>query len=160
MNDAEGILTIRGGMTSHAAVVARGLGICCVSGCEELWIDEKKKELHLKDGKVLTEENEISLDGSSGKVYYGSIPLQEEGTNDNLQIILSWIDEIETIKVRANADTEKDALIAKKMGATGIGLCRTEHMFFQKERIVSFRKMILAKTKEERIKALNEILRY
>jgi len=158
MNDAEGILTIRGGMTSHAAVVARGLGICCVSGCEELWIDEKKKELHLKDGKVLTEENEISLDGSSGKVYYGSIPLQEEGTNDNLQIILSWIDEIETIKVRANADTEKDALIAKKMGATGIGLCRTEHMFFQKERIVSFRKMILAKTKEERIKALNEIL--
>ena len=158
MNDAEGILTIRGGMTSHAAVVARGLGICCVSGCEELWIDEMKKELHLKDGKVLTEENEISLDGSSGKVYYGSIPLQEEGTNDNLQIILSWIDEIETIKVRANADTEKDALIAKKMGATGIGLCRTEHMFFQKERIVSFRKMILAKTKEERIKALNEIL--
>lgn len=160
MNLAEGILTIRGGMTSHAAVVARGMGVCCISGCEELAIDEEKKELHLKNGSILKENDVISLNGSTGLVYAGAIPLKENNENINLQTFLSWLDEIDTIKVRANADTESDAQIAKSMKATGIGLCRTEHMFFQEERILAFRKMILANNQKERIEALNEILPY
>lgn len=158
MNLAEGILTIRGGMTSHAAVVARGMGVCCISGCEELAINEEKKELHLKNGSFLKENDVISLNGSTGLVYAGAIPLKENNENINLQTFLSWLDEIDTIKVRANADTESDAQIAKSMKATGIGLCRTEHMFFQEERILAFRKMILANNQKERIEALNEIL--
>lgn len=160
MNLAEGILTIRGGMTSHAAVVARGMGVCCVSGCEELWIDETKKELCLKDGSTLNENDIISLDGATGSVYRGAIPLKDTNENEYLKTFLSWADDVNSIKVRANADTEKDAIVAKKMGATGIGLCRTEHMFFHEDRIFSFRKMILADSQNERVKALNEILPY
>lgn len=160
MNEAEGVLTIRGGMTSHAAVVARGMGVCCVSGCENLWIDEQAKELHLPDKTILKEGEIISLNGSNGKVYRGELPLNSGTENENLIKFLRWTDEIDSIKVRANADTEKDAYVAKKLGATGIGLCRTEHMFFQKERILAFRKMILANSVQERIQALNEILPY
>lgn len=158
MHQAEGILTIRGGMTSHAAVVARGMGTCCVSGCEELWINEQKKEIHAKNGQILREEDIISINGSTGNVYLGAIPLKDNTEDENLKTILNWVDEIETIKVRANADTEEDAILAKKLGATGIGLCRTEHMFFKEDRIIAFRKMILSKTLEERVNALNEIL--
>lgn len=160
MNYAEGILTSRGGMTSHAAVVARGMGVCCVSGCEELIIDEEKEEIYFQNGITLHFGDIISIDGETGYIYKGTIPKKEITENALLQEFLSWLDEIDTIKVRANADNERDAILAKKMGATGIGLCRTEHMFFSKERIFSFRKMILSNTMAERVKALNDILPY
>lgn len=133
MHHAEGILTVRGGMTSHAAVVARGMGVCCVSGCEEIWIDETNKTLHFPNDLILQEGDIISLNGSKGTVYQGKISLKSEIENPAMDKFLSWLDEIGAMKVRANADTESDAVLAKKMGALGIGLCRTEHMFFQKK---------------------------
>ena len=160
MNHSEGILTIRGGMTSHAAVVARGMGTCCVSGCGALTINEKEKWLKTKDGQVFHEKDEISLDGSTGKVYEGMILKEEASISGDFETFMSWADEVRTLKVRANADNPRDALQAKKFGAEGIGLCRTEHMFFDKERIFNFRKMIMADTEEERVKALEAILPY
>ncbi len=160
MNHAEGILTIRGGMTSHAAVVARGMGRCCVSGCGELKIDEDAKTLTTASGKVYHEGDEISLDGSTGKVYDGLIKTEEPTISGDFETFMSWADEIRRLKIRTNADTPKDAEQARKFGAEGIGLCRTEHMFFEESRIFNFRKMITAETVEQREKALEDILPY
>ena len=160
MNIAHGILTIRGGMTSHAAVVARGMGTCCVSGCGELKIDEDKKELTTKDGKVYHEGDFMSLDGSTGNVYGTKIKTIEPEISGNFEKFMTWADEVRTLGVRCNADTPKDAIQARKFGAEGIGLCRTEHMFFEPERIFNFRKMITAETVEQREKALELILPY
>ena len=160
MHDAKGILTIRGGMTSHAAVVARGMGRCCVSGCSDLIIDEDKKTLTTKDGKVFNEGDYISLDGSTGNVYGEKIKTVDANIAGDFERFMSIADSIRRLRVRANADTPKDAMVAKKFGAEGIGLCRTEHMFFEKERIFNFRKMILADTIEERNAALEKILPY
>ena len=158
MNHAEGILTIRGGMTSHAAVVARGMGKCCVSGCGELTVNEEAKTLTTKDGKVYHEGDEISLDGSTGKVYDDLIKTEEPTISGDFETFMSWADNTRRLKVRTNADTPKDALQARKFGAEGIGLCRTEHMFFEESRIFNFRKMITAETTELREKALADIL--
>jgi len=160
MNHAEGILTIRGGMTSHAAVVARGMGRCCVSGCGELVVNEEAKTLTTKDGKVYHEGDEISLDGSTGKVYEGLIKTEEPTISGDFETFMSWADETRRLKIRTNADTPKDAEQARKFGAEGIGLCRTEHMFFEESRIFNFRKMITAETLEQREKALEDILPY
>ena len=160
MNDAEGILTIRGGMTSHAAVVARGMGRCCVSGCGELKIDEEKKTLTTKDGKVFKEGDYISLDGSTGNVYGEQIKTVEPEFSGDFGTFMKLVDEVKTLGVRANADNPKDASVAHKYGAEGIGLCRTEHMFFEKDRIFAFRQMIAAETLEQREKALEKILPY
>ncbi len=160
MNHAEGILTIRGGMTSHAAVVARGMGRCCVSGCGELKIDEEAKTLTTSDGKVYHEGDEISLDGSTGRVYDGLIKTEEPNISGDFETFMSWADEARRLKVRTNADTPKDAEQARKFGAEGIGLCRTEHMFFEESRIFNFRKMITAETLEQREAALEDILPY
>jgi len=160
MHHSEGILTLRGGMTSHAAVVARGMGVCCVSGCSDIAINEAKKTMQTKDGKIFNEKDEISLDGSTGKVYEGMIPTTDASISGEFAKFMSWADEIRTLKVRANADNPKDARKALEFGAEGIGLCRTEHMFFEPERIFNFRKMILSNTKEEREKALELILPY
>ena len=158
MNDASGILTIRGGMTSHAAVVARGMGRCCVSGCGELKIDEEKKILTTKDGKQYKEKDFLSLDGSAGCVYGEKIKTVEPEISGDFEIFMSWADNIRTLKVRANADTPRDAIQARKFGAEGIGLCRTEHMFFEEDRIFAMRQMITAETVEQREKALDKIL--
>lgn len=158
MNHAVGILTSRGGMTSHAAVVARGMGRCCISGCENIIIDEQKKEIKLPNGSVLKEGDSLSLDGSKGYVYLGELPRKEAKETNELKEFLSWTDEIKSIEVRANADTCEEANLAKNLGAKGIGLCRTEHMFFNQKRILPFRKMILSQTVQERIKYLNELL--
>ncbi|MCI8575576.1 MAG: pyruvate, phosphate dikinase [Bacilli bacterium] len=160
MHHAEGILTCRGGMTSHAAVVARGMGVCCVSGCETIKINEITKEISFPNHKLLKEGETISIDGSTGNIYEGTLEQEENLENNNLQEFLSWTDEIETIKVKANADTEQDALTAKMLGAKGIGLCRTEHMFFSSNRIFAFRKMILSNNMQERVSFLNELLPY
>ena len=160
MNVAHGILTVRGGMTSHAAVVARGMGTCCVSGCGDLKVDEANKTLETKDGKVFKEGDYISLDGSTGNVYEGNIKCTEPNISGDFETFMTWADEVRTLKVRTNADTPKDALQARRFGAEGIGLCRTEHMFFEEERIFNFRKMITAETVEEREKALELILPY
>ena len=160
MNHAEGILTIRGGMTSHAAVVARGMGRCCVSGCGELTVNEEAKTLTTKVGKIYHEGDEISLDGSTGKVYDGLIKTEEPTISGDFETFMSWADETRRLKVRTNADTPKDAEQARKFGAEGIGLCRTEHMFFEESRIFNFRKMITAETLEQREKALEDILPY
>ena len=160
MNHAEGILTIRGGMTSHAAVVARGMGRCCVSGCGELTIDEEAKTITTKAGKVYHEGDEISLDGSTGKVYDGLIKTEEPSISGNFETFMGWADKVRRLKVRTNADTPKDAIQARKFGAEGIGLCRTEHMFFEESRIFNFRKMITAETALQREKALEDILPY
>ena len=160
MNDAEGILTIRGGMTSHAAVVARGMGRCCVSGCGELKIDEEKKTLTTKDGKIFKEGDYISLDGSTGNVYGEQIKTVEPEFSGDFGTFMKLVDEVKTLGVRANADNPKDASVAHKYGAEGIGLCRTEHMFFEKDRIFAFRQMIAAETLEQREKALEKILPY
>ena len=160
MNHAEGILTIRGGMTSHAAVVARGMGRCCVSGCGELSINEEEKTLTTKSGKVYHEGDEISLDGSTGKVYDGIIKTEEPSISGDFETFMAWADEVRRLKVRTNADTPRDAMQARKFGAEGIGLCRTEHMFFEESRIFNFRKMITAETVEQREKALEDILPY
>ncbi len=158
MNHAEGILTIRGGMTSHAAVVARGMGRCCVSGCGELTVNDENKTLTTASGKVYHEGDEISLDGSTGKVYDGIIKTEEPTISGDFETFMGWADDARRLKVRTNADTPKDAEQARKFGAEGIGLCRTEHMFFEETRIFNFRKMITAETLEQREKALEDIL--
>ena len=160
MNDANGILTIRGGMTSHAAVVARGMGRCCVSGCGELVIDEENKTLKTKDGKVFKEGDYLSIDGSTGNVYGEEIKTVEATISGDFETFMSWADATRRLKVRTNADTPKDAIQARKFGAEGIGLCRTEHMFFETDRIFNFRRMILADTLEQREEALEKILPY
>ena len=160
MNDAEGILTIRGGMTSHAAVVARGMGRCCVSGCGELKIDEVKKTLTTADGTVFKEGDYMSLDGSTGMVYGEAVKTVDPDMSGDFGTFMSWADEVRRLKIRTNADTPRDAKQARKFGAEGIGLCRTEHMFFEKDRIFNFRKMIVADTLEAREKALEGILPY
>ena len=157
MHAAEGILTVRGGMTSHAAVVARGMGTCCVSGCGEITIDEAGKTFEL-GGCKFTEGDYISLDGSTGKIYKGDIKTVEAGITGNFSRIMAWADEFRTLKVRANADTPVDAANAIKLGAEGIGLCRTEHMFFEPDRLPKIRKMILSETVEAREAALAELI--
>ena len=160
MNDAEGILTIRGGMTSHAAVVARGMGRCCVCGCGELTINEEEKTLTTKEGHVYHEGDYLSIDGSTGKVYDGIVETEEPSISGYFETFMNWADEVRTLKVRTNADTPKDAKQALKFGAEGIGLCRTEHMFFEETRIFNFRRMIASKTVEQREEALEKILPY
>ena len=160
MNLAHGILTVRGGMTSHAAVVARGMGTCCVSGCGDIVVDEDSKTLTLKDGTVFKEGDYISLDGSTGNVYGEKIKTVEPEISGNFETIMKWADATRKLKIRTNADTPKDALQARKFGAEGIGLCRTEHMFFEEERIFNFRRMITATTTEAREEALEKILPY
>ena len=160
MNLARGVLTLRGGMTSHAAVVARGMGTCCVSGCSGLVIDEEMKTLTLKDGRILKEGDYISLDGSTGKVYAEQIKTVDASITGNFETFMEWADEYRKLEVRTNADTPRDAIQAKKFGAEGIGLCRTEHMFFDEERIFNFRKMITASDIESREAALEKILPY
>ena len=160
MNDANGILTIRGGMTSHAAVVARGMGRCCVSGCGELIIDEENKTLKTKEGLVFKEGDYLSIDGSTGNVYGEKVKTVEASISGDFETFMKWADETRKLKVRANADTPKDAVQARKFGAEGIGLCRTEHMFFETDRIFNFRRMILADTLEQREEALDKILPY
>ena len=155
-----GILTIRGGMTSHAAVVARGMGACCVSGCGSLSIDSVNKTLICSDGLVLSMGDYISLDGSTGLVYLGKIDTVAPSISGDFETFMSWADSIRKLGVRANADNYRDAKVARDFGAEGIGLCRTEHMFFDESRIFSFRKMIVSETKEQREEALMEILPY
>ena len=157
MHAAEGILTVRGGMTSHAAVVARGMGTACISGCGDIVIDEKKKQFTL-GGKTYYEGDYISLDGSTGKIYDGDIQTQEASISGNFGRIMSWADSFRKLRVRTNADTPADAANAVRLGAEGIGLCKTEHMFFEPDRIPKIRKMILSKTVEEREKALEELI--
>ena len=157
MHAAEGILTVRGGMTSHAAVVARGMGTACVSGCGEIVIDEAAKVFTIA-GQTVKEGDYISLDGSTGSIYVGDIPTVEAAISGNFDRIMTWADEIRTLKVRTNADTPADAANAVKFGAEGIGLCRTEHMFFEGDRIHKIRKMILSKTVEAREEALNQLI--
>ena len=154
---SEGILTARGGMTSHAAVVARGMGKCCVAGCGEIKVDEAAKEVR-KDDLVLKEGDFISLDGSTGVVYLGDVAKVEATVTGNFEKLMNWVDEIREIRVRTNADNPRDAKAAVDFGAEGIGLCRTEHMFFDEERIPAVRKMILSNTVEERVKALETLL--
>ncbi|MFK4785521.1 pyruvate, phosphate dikinase [Fusobacterium sp. MFO224] len=156
MNIAEGILTIRGGMTSHAAVVARGMGKCCVSGCSEISIDEEKKEFETR-GIVIKEGDIISIDGSSGKVYLGDIEKTEIELSGAFEKFISWVDEKRRLQVRMNADTPKDCATGIKFGAEGIGLCRTEHMFFAEEKIWSVREMIVSNTANERKNAIDKI---
>lgn len=158
MNDASGILTIRGGMTSHAAVVARGMGRCCVSGCGELKIDEEHKTITTKEGVVYKEGDYLSLDGSTGNVYGEAIKTVEPEISGDFETFMGWADEVRTLRVRTNADTPNDAAQARKFGAEGIGLCRTEHMFFEESRIFAVRQMITAETLEKREKALETIL--
>ena len=159
MNAAEGILTVRGGMTSHAAVVARGMGTCCVSGCGEITMHEEEKYFELA-GKTIKEGDYISIDGSTGKIYGEAIPTVEASISGDFDRFMKWADDRRTLQVRTNADTPKDTAQAVKFGAQGIGLCRTEHMFFEGERIKAIREMIVSKTVEERKAALAKILPY
>ena len=159
MHAAEGILTVRGGMTSHAAVVARGMGTCCVSGCGEIKIDEEAKWFEL-GGHHIVEGDYISLDGSTGNIYLGDIKTVEASVTGNFGRIMGWADEFRRLHVRTNADTPADTRNAVKLGAEGIGLCRTEHMFFDPERIPKIRKMILSDTEEAREAALEELIPY
>ena len=154
---SKGILTARGGMTSHAAVVARGMGICCVSGCGDLRINEADKSFEL-GGKTYREGDSISLDGTAGNVYGEAIATVEPKITGDFETFMKWADDVRTMKVRANADSPHDAENALKFGAEGIGLCRTEHMFFEEDRIMKMRKMIVSKTEEERRQALNSLL--
>ncbi len=158
MNLAKGVLTIRGGMTSHAAVVARGMGRCCVSGCGELTISEENKTLTTKNGEVFKEGDYISVDGSTGKVYGGKVKTVEPEISGDFETFMKWADEVRKLQVRTNADTPRDAKQALKFGAEGIGLCRTEHMFFEEERIFAIRQMIVSDTVEQREKALAKLL--
>ena len=160
MNSSKGVLTIRGGMTSHAAVVARGMGICCVSGASSIVINEEEKTLKMPDGSIYKEGDYLSIDGSTGKVYAGKLDMEEASISGDFETFMSWADSARDLRVRTNADTPKDAIQARKFGAEGIGLCRTEHMFFEKDRIFNFRKMICATTLEEREAALENILPY
>ncbi len=157
MNAAQGILTARGGMTSHAAVVARGMGKCCVSGCSEIKIKEDEKKLIIKD-LVLKEGDFLTLDGSTGEVFEGKIPLVDPEMSGDFATIMKWADGFRRLKVRTNADTPHDSKVARGFGAEGIGLCRTEHMFFEGERIMAVREMIVAETLEGRKKALSKLL--
>jgi pyruvate,orthophosphate dikinase len=157
MNYSKGILTARGGMTSHAAVVARGMGKCCVSGCSEIKIDEKAK-LFTLGGMEIHEGDYISLDGSTGKIYAGAIPTVEASITGEFERLMAWADKLRTMKVRTNADTPHDAKQAREFGAEGIGLCRTEHMFFDTNRISAMREMIVSKTVEQRKAALAKLL--
>ncbi|MDO4419971.1 MAG: pyruvate, phosphate dikinase [Ruminococcus sp.] len=159
MKASQGILTVRGGMTSHAAVVARGMGTCCVSGCGEIKMDEENKKFELA-GKVYNEGDYISIDGSTGNIYDGIIPTVDAEIAGEFGRIMAWADEFRTLKVRTNADTPADAKKARELGAEGIGLCRTEHMFFEADRIAAFREMICADTVEAREAALDKILPY
>ncbi|MBR3942271.1 MAG: pyruvate, phosphate dikinase, partial [Clostridia bacterium] len=159
MKASQGILTVRGGMTSHAAVVARGMGTCCVSGCGDINMDEENKKFTLA-GKTYVEGDYISIDGSTGNIYDGIIPTVDAEIAGEFGRIMDWADEFRTLKVRTNADTPADAKKARELGAEGIGLCRTEHMFFEAERIAAFREMICADTVEEREAALDKILPY
>ena len=159
MKASQGILTVRGGMTSHAAVVARGMGTCCVSGCGEINMDEANKKFTLA-GKEYHEGDYISIDGSTGNIYDGIIPTVDATISGTFGRIMAWADEYRTMKVRTNADTPADAKKARELGAEGIGLCRTEHMFFEEDRIAAFREMICSDTAEEREAALEKILPY
>ena len=159
MKSAQGILTVRGGMTSHAAVVARGMGTCCVSGCGDIVMDEENKKFTL-DGKEFHEGDAISLDGSTGNIYDGIIPTVDATIAGEFGRIMAWADKYRTMGVRTNADTPSDAKKARELGAEGIGLCRTEHMFFEGNRIDAFREMICSDTVEEREAALDKILPY
>ena len=160
MNLAHGILTVRGGMTSHAAVVARGMGTCCVSGCGSIIVDEQTKTLTAPDGTVYKEGDYISLDGATGNVYGEKIKTVEPDISGDFETIMNWADEVRKLQIRTNADTPRDALQARKFGAEGIGLCRTEHMFFEEERIFNFRRMITADSEKVREEALEKILPY
>ena len=157
MKASQGILTVRGGMTSHAAVVARGMGTCCVSGCSDITMDEANKKFTLA-GKVFNEGDFISIDGSTGNIYEGIIPTVDATIAGEFGRVMAWADKFRTLKVRTNADTPADAKKARELGAEGIGLCRTEHMFFGEGRIDAFREMICSSTVEEREKALDKIL--
>ncbi|MEG1547598.1 MAG: pyruvate, phosphate dikinase [Clostridia bacterium] len=157
MHHSQGILTVRGGMTSHAAVVARGMGTCCVSGCGDIKMDEENKQFTL-GGKVYNEGDYISLDGSTGNIYGQAIPTVEAAISGDFERLMKWADSIRTLKVRANADNPHDAAVAIKFGAQGIGLCRTEHMFFDEDRIPAMREMIVSKSEEARRKALDKLL--
>ena len=159
MKAAQGILTVRGGMTSHAAVVARGMGECCVSGCGDIAMDEANKKFTLA-GETFTEGSEISIDGTTGNIYKGIIPTVDAQIAGEFGRVMAWADKYRTLKVRTNADTPTDAKKARELGAEGIGLCRTEHMFFEETRIEAFRQMICSDTVEEREKALEKILPY
>ncbi len=159
MHAAEGILTVRGGMTSHAAVVARGMGTACVSGCGEIKIDEEAKVFELGGNKIV-EGDYISLDGSTGNIYLGDIKTVEASVSGNFGRIMAWADQFRTLKVRTNADTPADAANAVKLGAEGIGLCRTEHMFFEPDRIPRIRQMIVSDTVEQREEALNKLIEF
>ncbi len=158
MHVSQGILTGRGGMTSHAAVVARGMGTCCVAGCGEIKINEEEKYFLDKDGNKYVEGDWISLDGSVGNVYGERLPTVEPEMTGDFAILMQWADEARTLKIRTNADTPADAAQAIKFGAEGIGLCRTEHMFFEADRIPAMREMIVARTEEQRRKALDKLL--
>ena len=157
MHAAEGILTMRGGMTSHAAVVARGMGTCCISGCGDMKVHEAEKYFELGNHEI-HEGDYLSLDGSTGKIYLGDIPTVEATISGNFERIMNWADRYRRLEVRTNADTPADAANAVRLGAQGIGLCRTEHMFFNPDRIPKIRKMILSDTTEEREAALNELI--
>ncbi|MEG2351100.1 MAG: pyruvate, phosphate dikinase [Bacilli bacterium] len=157
MHAARGILTVRGGMTSHAAVVARGMGTCCISGCGEIKIDEENKVFTL-GGHIFHEGDYISLDGTTGKIYKGDIKTVEASVSGNFERIMKWADEIRTLEVRTNADNPHDTENAVKLGAEGVGLCRTEHMFFEEDRIPKIRKMILSDTVKQREVALNDLI--
>ena len=159
MKASQGILTVRGGMTSHAAVVARGMGTCCVSGCGDINMDEENKKFTL-DGKEYHEGDYISIDGSTGNIYDGIIPTKDATIAGEFGRIMGWADKFRKLKVRTNADTPADAKKARELGAEGIGLCRTEHMFFEEDRIAAFREMICSDTAEEREAALEKILPY
>ena len=159
MKASQGILTVRGGMTSHAAVVARGMGTCCVSGCGDIAMDEENKKFTLA-GKEFHEGDYISIDGSTGNIYDGIIPTVDATIAGTFGRIMAWADKYRTLKVRTNADTPADAKKARELGAEGIGLCRTEHMFFEEDRIAAFREMICSDTVEEREAALDKILPY
>ena len=159
MKAAQGILTVRGGMTSHAAVVARGMGTCCVSGCGDINMDEENKKFTLA-GETFVEGSEISIDGTTGNIYAGIIPTVDATIAGEFGRIMAWADKYRTLKVRTNADSPEDARRARELGAEGIGLCRTEHMFFEEDRIAAFREMICADTAEEREVALEKILPY
>ena len=158
MSAAQGILTARGGMTSHAAVVARGMGRCCVAGCNDIFVDSDEKIMKTAEGRVYHEGDEISLDGNTGRVYAGMLPTIPAAISGNFKTLMGWVDEIRTLGVRTNADTPRDAKTAREFGAEGIGLCRTEHMFFDKERIMAVRRMIVSDNEKQRKAALEEIL--
>ena len=159
MKASQGILTVRGGMTSHAAVVARGMGTCCVSGCGDIAMDEENKKFTLA-GKEFHEGDYISIDGTTGNIYDGAIKTVDATIAGEFGRVMAWADQFRTLKVRTNADTPADAKKARELGAEGIGLCRTEHMFFEEDRIAAFREMICSDTVEEREAALEKILPY